>query len=80
MVNQVNLPQIRMIIDYYHLRLENESLSIFEKAHDKINHLQTSDVGKASFGPATLIDLNTSTNTATFRVRGSATIPPAKKR
>lgn len=39
MVNQVNLPQIRMIIDYYHLRLENESLSIFEKAHDKINHL-----------------------------------------
>lgn len=39
MVNQVNLPDIKMIIDYYHLRLENESLSIFEEAQGKINHL-----------------------------------------
>ena len=39
MVNLVNRPEIRMIIDYYHLRLENESLGIFEEAGNKINHL-----------------------------------------
>jgi sugar phosphate isomerase/epimerase len=39
MVNQVNRPSIRMIIDYYHLRLENESLDIFEQAKDQIVHL-----------------------------------------
>jgi sugar phosphate isomerase/epimerase len=39
MVDLVNRPEIRMIIDYYHLRLENESLSIFEEAGSKINHL-----------------------------------------
>ncbi len=39
MVNQVNLPEIRMIIDYYHLRLENEGLDIFDEAQGKINHI-----------------------------------------
>jgi D-psicose/D-tagatose/L-ribulose 3-epimerase len=39
MVNQLNLPQIGMIIDYYHLRLESEDLDIFEQARGKITHL-----------------------------------------
>ncbi len=39
MVNQVNVPEVRMIIDYYHLRVENENLSIFEEAQGKINHI-----------------------------------------
>ncbi|HEY1214608.1 MAG TPA: sugar phosphate isomerase/epimerase family protein [Bryobacteraceae bacterium] len=39
MVKQVNRPEIQMIIDYYHLRLENEPLSIFDEAGKHINHL-----------------------------------------
>ena len=39
MVNQVNLPQVRMIIDYYHLRMEYEDVGIFEQAGAKINHM-----------------------------------------
>jgi D-psicose/D-tagatose/L-ribulose 3-epimerase len=39
MVNQVNRPEIALMIDYYHLRMENEDLAIFDKAAGKINHL-----------------------------------------
>lgn len=39
MVKQVNRPEIQMIIDYYHLRMEQEPLRIFEEAKGHINHL-----------------------------------------
>ncbi len=39
MVKQVNRPEIQMIIDYYHLRLEDEPLTIFQQAQGHINHL-----------------------------------------
>lgn len=39
LVKQVNKPSIQMIIDYYHLRLENEPVSILEEGRGHINHL-----------------------------------------
>jgi sugar phosphate isomerase/epimerase len=39
MVDTVNRPEIALMIDYYHLRVENEPLSIFERAGRKITHL-----------------------------------------
>jgi len=39
MVKQVNRPSIQMIIDYYHLRMENEPVSILEEGRGHINHL-----------------------------------------
>lgn len=39
MVNEVNLREVRMTIDYYHLRMENEDLGVFEEARAKIDHI-----------------------------------------
>ncbi len=39
MVKRVNRPSIQMIIDYYHLRMENEPVSILEEGRGHINHL-----------------------------------------
>lgn len=39
LVKQVNRPSIQMIIDYYHLRMENEPVSILEEGRGHINHL-----------------------------------------
>ena len=39
MVRRVNHPNVRMIIDYYHLREENEDPRIVEVAHREIVHL-----------------------------------------
>lgn len=39
MVRRVNHPNVRMIIDYYHLREENENPSIVETAKNEIVHL-----------------------------------------
>jgi D-psicose/D-tagatose/L-ribulose 3-epimerase len=42
MVQQVNHPSIQLIIDYYHLVVEHESLDIFEAARGHITHLHFS--------------------------------------
>jgi sugar phosphate isomerase/epimerase len=39
LVKQVNRAPIQMIIDYYHLRMENEPVSIMEEGRGHINHL-----------------------------------------
>lgn len=39
LVKQVNRPSIQMIIDYYHLRMENEPVSILVEGRGHINHL-----------------------------------------
>jgi D-psicose/D-tagatose/L-ribulose 3-epimerase len=42
MVQQVNHPNVQLIIDYYHLVVEHESLDIFESARGHITHLHFS--------------------------------------
>jgi sugar phosphate isomerase/epimerase len=42
MVQQVNHPNIQLMIDYYHLTLEKEPLDIFEIARGHITHLHFS--------------------------------------
>lgn len=39
LVHEVNHPQVKMIIDYYHLRVENEDPEIVRTANDHIVHL-----------------------------------------
>jgi sugar phosphate isomerase/epimerase len=39
LVQEVGHPNVKMIIDYYHMRLENESPDILRKAADQIVHL-----------------------------------------
>ena len=39
LVNEVNHPNVKMIIDYYHLRLENENPEILLRAREHIVHL-----------------------------------------
>ena len=39
LVREVNHPNVKMIIDYYHLREENEDPAILEQARDAIVHL-----------------------------------------
>jgi D-psicose/D-tagatose/L-ribulose 3-epimerase len=39
LVHEVNHPQVKMIIDYYHLRVENEDPEIVRTAKDHIVHL-----------------------------------------
>lgn len=39
LVHEVNHPQVKMIIDYYHLRIENEDPEIVRTAKDHIVHL-----------------------------------------
>lgn len=42
MVQQVNHPNIQLMVDYYHFTLEHESLDIFESARGHITHLHFS--------------------------------------
>jgi sugar phosphate isomerase/epimerase len=39
LVNEVNHPQVKMIIDYYHLRVENEDPEIVRTAREHIVHM-----------------------------------------
>ena len=39
MVHEVNHPNVRMIIDYYHLRIENEDPEIVRTAREQIVHM-----------------------------------------
>jgi sugar phosphate isomerase/epimerase len=39
LVREVGHPNVKMIVDYYHMRLENESPDILRKAADEIVHL-----------------------------------------
>lgn len=53
MVQQVNHPKIQLIIDYYHLILEHESLDIFETARGHITHVHFSQPhGEGRIWPA----------------------------
>ena len=39
LVDEVKHPNVKMIIDYYHLRMENENLDIVDRAREHVVHL-----------------------------------------
>ena len=42
-MNDVNHPHVQMIIDYYHMRVENEDPEILRTAREHIVHLHFAD-------------------------------------
>lgn len=56
LVKQVNRPPIQMIIDYYHLRMENEPVSILEEGRGHINHLHFAYPAGRLWPNLTLVD------------------------
>jgi sugar phosphate isomerase/epimerase len=49
LAREVNHPKIRIIVDFYHLRFENEDPAIVLEARDMIAHLQIADPRERTF-------------------------------